>query len=142
MDAVAPAATKTQVVQELYRIFGEGNIPALIGTLPQLQVWRGMGAPQVAMGRDYPGAEVGAFFQALGSTLNITQFTPHTFVEQGDHVVALGTMSGTAHSTGQPFSTRWAHHWKFQDGQVIEFNDHFDSLNIYAAQVAEPLPQR
>jgi ketosteroid isomerase-like protein len=101
-----------------------------------------MGAPLAAIGRDYGGQEVGVFFQQLGSTLNITEFTPHTFVEQGDHLVALGTMSGTARNTGQPFSTRWAHHWKFQDGQVIEFNDHFDSLNLYSAQVAEALPQR
>jgi hypothetical protein len=140
MDAVAPAATKTSFCAGNVRCLGRATFPLLLAALPHVQEWRAMGAPQ-AYGRDYRGDELLAFFQALGGSLTITEFTPHTFVEQGDNVVAIGTMSGTAQNTGKPFSIRWAHQWKFQDGQVIGFYDHLDSLRVYAALIDHELPR-
>ena len=141
MDAIAPATTKTEFVKQLYAHFVQGNIPALLAALPAVKEWRGMGAPLVAYGRDYRGDELLAFFQALGGSLNITEFNPHTYVEQGDNVVAIGTMAGTSIATGKPWSIRWAHQWKFEDGQVVGFYDHLDSLRLYAALIDQPLPE-
>jgi ketosteroid isomerase-like protein len=141
MDAVAPAATKTEFVKQMYAYFVTGNIPALLAALPAVQEWRAMGAPQVAYGRDYRGDELLTFFQNLGGSLQVTEFNPHTYVEQGENVVAIGTMAGTSIKTGKPFSIRWAHQWKFAGDEVIGFYDHLDSLRIYAALINQDLPE-
>jgi ketosteroid isomerase-like protein len=140
MSTTTTPSANVALVQKLYAFFGQGNIPAILDELGSEMGWHGMGAPLLSYAGDYKGAAIGQFFQGMGQTLEITEFTPLDFVERGDDVIAFGVIGGTGRGTGQPFRSKWIMHWQFRAGRPCAFQDYVDTANLYAATLAtEPV---
>jgi ketosteroid isomerase-like protein len=140
MNTNTPPSANVALVQKLYALFGQGNIPAILQELGSEIDWHVMGAPLLPYAGDYQGAAVGQFFQGMAQLLDITEFTPLDFVERGDDVIAFGVIGGTARGSGQPFRSKWVMHWQFRNGRPCAFQDYADTANLYAATLAtEPV---
>jgi ketosteroid isomerase-like protein len=127
-------------VQKMYRYFGQGDISSILAAIPAEMEWHIMGAPLLPYAGDFTGATVGAFFQGLGEAFDITEFAPMEFIEQGEQVVALGVIGGSARGTGQAVRSKWVMHWKFRNGQPIYFQDYVDTAH-FAAALPTPAPK-
>jgi ketosteroid isomerase-like protein len=140
MNTNTTASANVALVQQLYTLFGQGNIPAILDELGSEMEWHGMGAPLLTYAGDYKGAAIGQFFQGMAQTLDITEFVPLDFVERGEDVIAFGLIGGTARDTNQPFRSKWIMHWSFQDGRPCYFQDYVDTANLFASTTAAAQP--
>ena len=48
-------------------------------------------------------------------------------IEQGDTVVALGTLTGRAKKTAKTMKNEWAHVFKYKQGKVVFFQEYIDT---------------
>lgn len=54
-------------------------------------------------------------------------------LESDPAVIGIGTYSGTNRLTGKPFSARFTHVWRLEDGRIVRFEQVVDSALVVAA---------
>jgi ketosteroid isomerase-like protein len=117
-----------RAAQEGYAAFGRGDITGVLAICADDVEWVQPGPADVPAAGTYRGKEaVGSFFQRLTETVTFTRFEPHAFIAQGNDVVALVHVGGTANATGQAFVTEDAHLFQFRDGKLATFRVHTDT---------------
>jgi ketosteroid isomerase-like protein len=120
-------------VKAVYQAFAEGDIPSALGFLsPEIDWTEAEGFPYAGTYHG-PRAVLEGVFMRLGSEWNGFACVPDEFVDGGDTVVAVGTYSGTYKKTGKSFKANFAHVWKAQDGKLIRFVQHVDTLLVHRA---------
>jgi ketosteroid isomerase-like protein len=130
-------ASCTQIVQDIYANFGKGNIAAIADTFADDIHFRHAGAPDIPYAKDRHGKrEATAFFGELADSVEVQQFEPQRFVEQGNCVVACGRWAGRAKRTGKSYETEWVMVWTFDDGKVSQYQGFDDTLRMARAFAA------
>jgi hypothetical protein len=126
----------TQVVEAIFEAFGRGDIPYILDHLTDDVHWVAHLDPIIPWAGDYSGKDnVPPYFQALGSSVDVTAHPVNQLVAQDDTVVALGDVSFRARPTGKESSSSWVYVWKLRDGKVSGF-DQFNDPGL-----AEPFRQ-
>ena len=126
--------TKTQIVQQIYADFGQGNIPAIIARLADEFVWIQPSAPDIPWaGVSTSKDQVMAFFQKLAESVDIEQFEPRQFVSEGDMVVAIGWWKGKSRNKGEPFESDWIMTWTFAGDKVKHYQAAYDTNHVAKA---------
>jgi ketosteroid isomerase-like protein len=120
----------TSVLRAAYESFARGDVPAVLGSFDEAIVWD---TPDtVRFGGTYAGpAGVGEFFSHLPENYAELAVVPERFVEQGDTVVAIGTLRGRSQS-GVSFELPFAHVWTMRDGKAASFLEFFDTVKLNA----------
>jgi ketosteroid isomerase-like protein len=125
-------AQLTKVVQEVYANFSKGNIAGIEAVLAEDIRFIHAGAPDVPYGKARSGkVQAMTFFKDLADAVEVAQFEPKNYVEQGDTVVVFGHWGGRAKKTGKSFQTDWAMIWTFSGGKV-QFYQAFEDTNAVA----------
>jgi len=128
------AQENTQIIQNIYAAFGQGNIPAILNTLASDVEWIHTAAPLVPFSGTYRGTQgVGEFFKKLVEHQDTLAFEPHEFVAQGETVAVFGSIKGRSKATGKSYETDWAMKWHLQNGKVKKFHHFFDSAIVEEA---------
>ena len=123
----------SEIIRGLYDAFATGDVPGVLGVLDGDIRWT------EAEGFPYGGTYVGPdavlanVFAKLGSEWDGFTAVPHTFVAEGDSVVALGDYGGTYKATGRRFSAPFAHAWTLRGGKVVRFQQYTDTALAQAA---------
>jgi ketosteroid isomerase-like protein len=118
----------SEIIRGLYDAFATGDVPGVLGVLDGDIRWT------EAEGFPYGGTYVGPdavlanVFARLGSEWDGFTAVPHTFVAEGDSVVALGDYGGTYKATGRRFSA-----WTLRGGKVVRFQQYTDTALAQAA---------
>jgi ketosteroid isomerase-like protein len=69
-----------------------------------------------------PGTLVGRkSFAKVRSAYDDVSVTPHRFIDAGDDVVVLATITGTSRGAGVPIDREHGYVWTVADGQAIHF---------------------
>jgi len=120
-------SVNTEVIRGLYVAFASGDVPGVLGALDKDIRWT------EAEGFPYGGTYVGPdavltnVFAKLGSEWDGFSAVPHSFVSEGDTVVALGEYGGHYKATGKRFSAPFAHVWTLRDGKIVRFQQYTDT---------------
>ncbi len=125
----------TKVVQDAYAAFGRGDIQAILESLDESIVWKGVygAGPHVPTSGERRGkAQVGEFFKQVAQNVNFSRFEPKEFIASGDKVVALGHYTATT-PIGKKFDSDFAMVFTVRNGKVIEFQEFTDSAAVNAA---------
>lgn len=124
--------TNTMLVQECFKDFTDGNIPALLDNLADNVKWNTPGPKSILpwAGNREGKASVGEFFSKLDKETTFTRFEAKEFIENGDKVVALGIMEGTSKRTGKSSQSEWAMIFTVRNGKITKFQEYSDT---YAA---------
>ena len=125
--------TNTDAVRSIYEAFAQGDVARVVGALDGDISWtEAAGFPY---GGTYNGPEsvVGNVFAKLATEWDGFAAVPHTFVSEGDLVVALGDYSGTYKATGRSFSAPFAHVWTVRNGKAVRFQQHTDTSVVRMA---------
>ncbi|GKS64434.1 hypothetical protein YTPLAS72_17380 [Nitrospira sp.] len=103
----AKTMTHLETVKEIYALFGEGRIEAILSKLSENVEWEYSNSStsvpwlQPRKGRD----NVVGFFQSLAA-IDMKRFVPHTFLDGGQVVVVLldveFTVCATGHKSSKP----------------------------------------
>ena len=118
----------TEIIRGVYAAFATGDIPTVLGALAPSAIWI------EAEGGPYGGTFVGPnavlenVFMKIGGEWDGYTAVPDEFIANDNTVVALGNYSGKYKATGKSFTAPFVHVWKFQDGKVISFRQHTDTV--------------
>ena len=118
----------TEIIRGLYAAFAKGDIPTVLGALAPNARWT------EAEGGPYGGTFVGPnavlenVFMKIGGDWDGYAAVPDEFIANDNTVVAIGKYSGKYKATGKSFAAPFVHVWKFQDGKVISFQQHTDTV--------------
>lgn len=126
-------STPLQTIQEHYAASAKGDIAGMLAPLSPSVSWTEMA------GFPYAGTYVGPeavrvnVFDRIGAEWDGYQAVPEEFVSDGRSVVAFGTYSGTYRATGRAMVARFVHHWVFEGGVVVRFEQYTDTRLVAAA---------
>jgi ketosteroid isomerase-like protein len=125
----AAVMTNIRMAQELYRLFGEGNVPAILDLLTDDIKWTFPGPTEILpYARVYHGKEeVADFFKLIYENKDFPKFEAREYVAEGDKVVALGYWEAKSKKTGNAYSGDWAMAFYFQEGKISEHREYYDS---------------
>ena len=96
---------------------------------------------EVVEGFPYSGVYVGVdnllrhFFGRLLQDFESFVAVGSEFLESGDRVIALGTYTGRAKTTGKDFTARFAHVWTVQAGKIVRLQQCADTVQVTRAMV-------
>jgi ketosteroid isomerase-like protein len=122
-----------KLVEDIYAAFGRGDVPFILATLAHDCDWHGTDAPEIPYSGRFRGpGEIVTFFQKMGGAIEVTAFSPKTFLSAGDVVSVTGSWSGTVRATGKSFTTNWAMRWVIRSGKVVIY-DAVDDTAVTAA---------
>lgn len=118
----------TQLVQQAYRDFQNGDIPALLDALSEDVEWVVPEVEGVPGRGTWRGPEqVGEFFRILSDTQEPRQIELREFVAQGDKVVVLGHYIWHVKATGKEWESDFVHALSVRDGKMTRFQEYTDT---------------
>jgi uncharacterized protein len=122
----------TEIIRNLYSDFQQADVDAILAVCTDDTTWAIPGVPALPYAGTHRGkAALGAFFASLGANLSITEFTPQSYVQDGDWVA--GHYAGHNPAGPGTFQSAWTHRWRLAVGKVRELHDHFDTLAVARA---------
>jgi ketosteroid isomerase-like protein len=119
-----------KTVNAAYEAFARGDIPAVIDVLTDDVDWASEAASTEVpwWGPRRGKSEVLAFFEALGTAMEVTEFTPLVVVGDGDDVLTVVRYQATSRANGKTASMDIHHHWRFRDGKIVRYRGSEDTL--------------
>ena len=135
--------TLTPIVQQIYACFGQGDVPGILEKLDDNVRWEEW-ADNSAQKSDVPWmqAQQGkagamAFFQCIGTLMQVKDFQVLSIMEGGNQVVAEVTIKADLPSLGNQFQDEELHLWTFNDaGKVTRFRHYLDTHKHIKAAVS------
>ncbi len=121
------------LIQEAYKNFAEGNIPAVLGFMNENIEW------QAAKGFPFfkdtfvfygPDEVVNNVFARIPEHYEGFNIEPLAIFGSGDKVVMQGFYTGKWKETGKAFKANAVHIWEVKDGKVTQFFQAVDTAEI------------
>ena len=127
--ALANDPPNVKAVQDFYEAFGKGDLSGLVAGLSEDVRWEVVGRASdcPCMGVRSGKAGVAEFFQVLGSTYDVSEFSLREFHGDGDKVFVLGHYAQTNKATKKGFDSDFVHVFTFKGGKVSAFQEYTDT---------------
>ena len=122
-----------QIIENLYKSFADGDIPAVLGGFDERIEWT------EAEGFPYGGTYTGAnsilenVFMKLGTEWENFAAVPDEILDAGETIVALGHYSGKYNASGKSMRVPFAHVWTLRNGKIVKFVQYTDTLKVSEA---------
>jgi uncharacterized protein len=116
-----------RIVQEIYDAVGRGDVAAILDRVTDDVDW---------------SAGVASFFQDLADSIEITEFTPHSFAAGQDDVHLLVRWTFRSIITGQQASMTMHHYWRIRDGKIDHFRGSEDTQQTALVLTPDLAPTR
>ena len=118
----------TEQVMNIFEAFGRGDIPYILDQLSDDARFVSHLDPIVPWAGEFTGKDdVARFFQALGSSVEVSGHPVNDVITQGDTVVATGEVTFRVHATGKPGSSSWVYIFKLANGRVQSYDQYNDA---------------
>jgi ketosteroid isomerase-like protein len=132
-----PEQENLETVQKIYAAFGEGDVETILGELADDVDWAadavaGSGGPPWYGKREGP-QQVGEFFQALGSAVEVTKFDIIDVAANDDSAMAFVRFEATVKASGESVAMNIHHYWHFTDGKIDRYRGSEDTAQTVAA---------
>ena len=123
-----------QIVQDVYKNFGQRNVPGVLAHFDKNVVWMRPDASEIPFCGTYNGHEgMIKFLTLVSQTIKMTSFVPRQFLGNGDTVVVMGEDSANVVSTGKSYTTHWIQVFVLKDKKVVQGRAYIDTLQIAKA---------
>ena len=109
----------TDALQKGYNAFGQGDMDTIRSIWTDDFYWQGPDYEPLPQSGGFEGPD--AVFEMFGELMenwDDLSVVPDEFVEDGNTVVALGHVHGTAKSSGEQVKVPFAHVWRMRDGKA------------------------
>lgn len=126
---------KTEAVQRVYEAYGRGDVEAVLAEVADDVDWAAEAASTSVpwYGNHRGKSEVSRFFEEIGSSIAISEFTPLSFTSNETDVIATIWWAYTVHATGKSAAMHMQHWWRFADGKIVFFRGSEDTEQSAAA---------
>jgi ketosteroid isomerase-like protein len=125
-------------VQAIYEAFGRGDVDAILANLTDDVDWASEPDSSVAPwhGKHRGKDDVPRFFSELGSSVEVTEFTPLAFASSETDVMVVIRFGMKVLATGQAGAMDLHHWWRFRGGKVCLYRGTEDTA--LTAQLLQP----
>jgi ketosteroid isomerase-like protein len=136
MEAEMGVEDNIKTIKAVYEAFGRGDVGTILDALSDDVDWASeastTGAPWYRPRRGK--AEVGSFFEAFGSTMEVQEFTPLSFAgnDEGE-VHTVVRCRATSRATGRAMDQNLHHFFRFNGGQITYYRGSEDTAQVEAA---------
>jgi ketosteroid isomerase-like protein len=130
------AEQNIQTIKEMYEALGRGDVEAILERVTDDVDWSTDAAIESApwYGPRHGKDGVRSFFEAIGKTGPITEFTPLSFASNHDgDVMVFLRYAFTVTATGKDVAMNMHHYWKFRDGKACFVRSSEDTAQVAAA---------
>lgn len=112
--------TKVETVQRVYEAFGRADVAAILDEVTDDVDWASESESRIAPwhGVYHGKAELPRFFEALGSTVQVTEFTPLAFASSDTDVMVVVRFEMKVLATGKSGAMDLHHWWRFREGKI------------------------
>jgi len=118
----------TELVTSIFEAFGRGDVAYILDQLAEDARFVSHLDPIVPWAGEFAGPDnVAQFFQALGSSVDVTDHPVNAVVAQDDTVVAMGDVSFSVRQTGKHGSSSWVYICTLADGRVQRYDQYNDT---------------
>ena len=116
-------------VKEIYDAVGRGDVAAIQDRVTDDVDWSAEAASDAApwYGQRTGKAGVADFFGDLANSIEISEFTPHSFAAGENDVHLLVNWAFRSIATGRETSMTMHHYWRLRDGKVDQFRGSEDT---------------
>ena len=123
-----------QIVQQVYKYFGEKNVPGILSHFDKDVVWERPGAPDIPFSGTFNGHEgLIKFFTLVAQNVKISEFAPKKFLSDEDTVAVIGDDEAEVIPTGKKYKTHWNQVFTLKNGKIIHGRVYIDTLQIARA---------
>ena len=130
------AEQNIETARLVYQAFGSGDVQAILDRVTDDVDWSTDAAIESApwYGPRHGRDGVADFFEAVGKTGPVTEFTPLAFAgnDDGDVMVFI-RYAFTVSATGKQVTMNMHHYWRFRDGKVCFVRSSEDTAQVAAA---------
>lgn len=125
------------IIENLYKAFAEGNIPAVLSVFDDHIVWNEAEGNALADGNPYKGPDtvLNGVFARLADEheyFNLKDIELHNMDD--DQVLATLRYDAKRKKNGALIDAQAAHLWKLKDGKVIAFQQYVDTKQLAEAE--------
>src|SRR6476660_7535530 len=114
---------KIETLHRVYAAFGRGDLDTILAALADDVDWISVSeAPNPVVpwyGRYRGKGEVPRFFNEIGSTVEVSEFTTLSFTANDTDVMVAIRWAFTVTATGQSAALHMQHWWRFTDGKIV-----------------------
>ena len=126
-----------KTVQSIYEAFGRGDVGTILDAVDDTNIdWASDTSSTVApwYGVRKSKTEIEKFFEAVGTTMEVEEFTPKTFGGTDTEVFALVYFRAKARATGKTVAMNLHHYWVFNPaGKITYYRGTEDTAQTEAA---------
>ena len=123
-----------QIVKEVYRLFGERNIPAALGYFDKDIEFVRPGNADIPFAGTFIGIEgMIRMFTVIRQSITLKSFTPEKFFTNENMVVVIGSDTAEAISTGKSYTSTWVQAFTLKDQKIIHVQVYMDTQTIAKA---------
>jgi len=130
------AEQNIEIARRMYQAFGSGDVQAILDLVTDDVNWSTDAATESApwYGLRHGKEAVAGFFEAVGKTGPVTEFTPVAFAgnDDGDVMVFI-RYAFTVTATGKDVAMNMHHYFKFRDGKACFVRSSEDTAQVAAA---------
>jgi ketosteroid isomerase-like protein len=120
---------KIEAVQRVYEAYGRGDMEAILAEVADDVDWAAEAAStSVPWYGSFRGkADVPRFIEAIGSSVEVTEFTLVSIASNANDVMAIIHWTYTVNTTGKSAAMYMQHWWRFADGKIVFFRGSEDT---------------
>ena len=135
-ERAAPSRQNIQTAKQMCEAFGRGDVQAILDRVTGDVDWSTDAAIASApwYGPRHGKEGVASFFEGVGKTGPVTEFTPLAYAsnDEGDVMVFI-RYAFTVTATGKHATMNMHHYWKFRDGKACYVRSSEDTAQVTAA---------
>jgi len=120
-----------QVVSEVYRLFGEKNIPVLLSHFDKDIEFVRPGNADIPFAGTFRGIDgMIKMFTIINESIKLRAFTPEIFFSNENMVVVLGSDTAEVIATGKSYTSTWVQAFTLRESKIVHVQVYFDTLAI------------
>lgn len=120
-----------QIVKEVYHLFGEKNVPALLSHFDKdIQFVRPDNA-DIPFAGTFSGIDgLIKMFTIISQSIRLKSFAHEKFFVNENMVVVLGSDTAEVITTGKTYTSTWVQAFTLKDSKIIHVKVYLDTLTI------------
>lgn len=125
--------TNPQIIADHYAASARQDVVGMMVEVAPDVAWTEMAGFPCAGTWIGPDQVVANVFAVLGKEWDGYRFSLEKLIDGGDHIVGIGTYTGTYKKTGKAMKARATHVWRLTGGKIIAFEQFTDTLLVAQA---------
>lgn len=123
-----------QIIQQMYKDFGEGNMQSVLSNFDKDVVWIRPGERHIPFAGTFTGiGGLTKMFGIISQTIKIKGFHLKQILSNGDIVVVIGADEANVIATGKSYLSEWVYVYTIKNKKITHVQVYLDTLLLSEA---------